>query len=228
MKQHNIVALMPMKAESQRVKNKNFKLLASKPLFHWVYDKLNNIEEIEKIIINTDAPEEKILTNLKDTSKLIIRKRKNHLIGHEISMNKILLDDIMNVKSAIYLMTHSTNPLISEKTLSEAINKFKTIICENEYDSLFSVTKTQERFYKSDASPINHDPNNLIQTQDLEPWYAENSNLYLFTENSFKANNARIGKNPFLFETSKRETIDIDTEDDWSIADRIMSLNEKH
>ena len=69
MKHHNIVALMPMKAESQRVKNKNFKLLASKPLFHWVYDKLNNIEEIEKIIINTDAPEEKILTNLKDTSK---------------------------------------------------------------------------------------------------------------------------------------------------------------
>ena len=43
----------------------------------------------------------------------------------------------MSVKSAIYLMTHSTNPLISEKTLSEAINKFKTIVCENEYDSLF-------------------------------------------------------------------------------------------
>ena len=69
-------------------------------------------------------------------------------------MNKILLDDIMSVKSTIYLMTHSTNPLISEK-LSEAINKFKTIICENEYDLLFSVTKTQERFYRSDASPIN-------------------------------------------------------------------------
>ncbi len=228
MKHYRVVALMPMKAESQRVKNKNFRLLAGKPLFHWVYDKLNKIEEIEKIIINTDAPEEKILSNLKDTSKLIIRKREGYLIGHEVSMNKILLDDVMNVKSEVYLMTHSTNPLISGETISRAIKKFNTVMYENGHDSLFSVTKVQERFYRSDASPINHDPNNLIQTQDLEPWYAENSNLYLFTENSFKGSNARIGKNPFLFETSKKETIDIDTEDDWSIADRLMSLNGKY
>ena len=101
MKDYEIVALMPMKAESQRVKNKNFRLLGGKPLFHWVYDKLNNISDIEKIIINTDAEEAKISGNLKDTSKLIIRKRAKNLIGHETSMNKILQDDIQNIKSSI-------------------------------------------------------------------------------------------------------------------------------
>ena len=227
MKDYEIVALMPMKAESQRVKNKNFRLLGGKPLFHWVYDKLNNISDIEKIIINTDAEEAKISGNLKDTSKLIIRKRAKNLIGHETSMNKILQDDIQNIKSSIYLMTHSTNPLISTNTIEQAIKKFKEILIERKYDSLFSVTKVQERFYKGDGSPVNHDPKNLIQTQDLEPWYSENSNLYLFTENSFNLTNARIGRCPYLFETSKIETIDIDTEDDWSVANRMVSGNEK-
>lgn len=227
MKDYEIVALMPMKAESQRVKNKNFRLLGGKPLFHWVYDKLNNISDVEKIIINTDAEEKKILDTLKDTSKLIIRKRARALIGHETSMNKILQDDIQNIKSSIYLMTHSTNPLISKYTIEQAISKFKKILIEGKYDSLFSVTKVQERFYKGDGSPVNHDPKNLIQTQDLEPWFSENSNLYLFTEHSFNSTNARIGKYPYLFETSKTETIDIDTEDDWSIADRMVSRNEK-
>lgn len=227
MNKYKIVALMPMKAESQRVKNKNFRLLGDKPLFHWVYDKLNTISDIEKIIINTDAEEAKIIGNLKDTSKLIIRKRAKNLIGHETSMNKILQDDIRNIKSSIYLMTHSTNPLISISTIEQAISKFKEILIEGKYDSLFSVTKVQERFYKDDGSPVNHDPKNLIQTQDLEPWFSENSNLYLFTEHSFNSTSARIGQRPYLFETSKTETIDIDTEDDWSTADRMLNRNEK-
>jgi CMP-N-acetylneuraminic acid synthetase len=45
-------------------------------------------------------------------------------------------------------------------------------------DSLFTVDKIQTRFYREDGSPVNHDPNNLVRTQDLEPWYEENSNLY--------------------------------------------------
>jgi CMP-N-acetylneuraminic acid synthetase len=227
MNEYKIVALMPLKAESQRVKNKNFRILGDKPLFHWVYDKLNNLSDVEKIIINTDAEEKKILDTLKDSSKLIIRKRASALIGHEISMNKILQDDIRDIKSSIYLMTHSTNPLISIRTIEQAIVKFKEILIEGKYDSLFSVTKVQERFYRGDGSPVNHNPKNLIQTQDLEPWFSENSNLYLFTSSSFNSTNARIGKYPYLFETSKTETIDIDTEDDWSIANKMVSRNEK-
>ena len=227
MNEYKIVALMPLKAESQRVKNKNFRILGDKPLFHWVYDKLNNLSDVEKIIINTDAEEKKILDTLKDSSKLIIRKRASALIGHEISMNKILQDDIRDIKSSIYLMTHSTNPLISIRTIEQAIVKFKEILIEGKYDSLFSVTKVQERFYRGDGSPVNHNPKNLIQTQDLEPWFSENSNLYLFTSSSFNSTNARIGKYPYLFETSKTETIDIDTEDDWSIVNKMVSRNEK-
>ena len=87
---------------------------------------------------------------------------------------------------------------------------------------MFSVTKQQTRFYDKNVVAINHDPKKLIRTQDLEPWYEENSNLYLFTKESFKETGARIGKNPVLFETSKIESIDIDDIDDFNIAEAIL------
>ena len=52
----------------------------------------------------------------------------------------------------------------------------------------------------------------------LEPWYEENSNLYLFTGPSFASTNARIGRKPTMYENPPFESIDIDTPDDWDFA----------
>lgn len=76
----------------------------------------------------------------------------------------------------------------------------------------------QTRFYRADGSAINHDPNNLIRTQDLEPWFEENSNLYLFSRESFTATNARIGRKPMMYESPRFESIDIDDQEDWDFA----------
>jgi CMP-N-acetylneuraminic acid synthetase len=65
---------------------------------------------------------------------------------------------------------------------------------------------------------VNHDPDNLVRTQDLEPWFEENSNLYIFTRESFTKTNARIGKQAMMFESAKFESIDIDTPVDWDFA----------
>ena len=59
---------------------------------------------------------------------------------------------------------------------------------------MFSVNKHQTRFYLDDGTPINHDPKNLIPTQELEPWYEENSCFYFFSPDSFQTTAARIGK----------------------------------
>jgi CMP-N-acetylneuraminic acid synthetase len=66
---------------------------------------------------------------------------------------------------------------------------------------------------------VNHDPNNLVRTQDLEPWYEENSNLYIFTRDSFARTNARIGAKPMMFETPRIESFDIDTPVEWTISE---------
>jgi CMP-N-acetylneuraminic acid synthetase len=81
------------------------------------------------------------------------------------------------------------------------------------------VNRYQTRFYRVDGSAINHDPENLVRTQDLELWFEENSSLYIFTAESFAKTNARIGARPIMFETPRLESIDIDTEPDWRLAE---------
>lgn len=215
----NIVALLPMKAHSERVSGKNFRNFSGKPLFRWMLDCLLSIDEIGKIVINTDARD--ILANhgLTDSNRVLIRDRKPAICGDMVSMNKVIADDIANVEADIYLMTHTTNPIMKAETIKNALVAFMHEYVKGTVDSLFTVDKIQTRFYRADCSPVNHDPNNLIRTQDLEPWYEENSNLYIFTRESFAKTHARIGMKPMMYESGKFESIDIDTQEDWDFAE---------
>jgi CMP-N-acetylneuraminic acid synthetase len=218
------VALLPMKANSQRVKGKNFRLLHGKPLFEWVLETLLNIKLVEKIVINTDASDLLNEHNITKNNRVLIRHRRPELIGDDVSMNLIIADDIAAVPADTYLMTHATNPMLSSETINSALSKYHQAVCAGYADSLFTVNKVQARFYRADATPINHDPNKLIQTQELEPWFEENSNLYIFSARSFAETNARIGSKPVLHTMTKLESVDIDTPEDWQLAEAIASL----
>lgn len=215
-----IVALLPMKANSERVKGKNFRQMAGKPLFQWMLDALLAIPEIEKVVINTDARHILAENGLVETDRVMIRDRKPEICGDFVSMNLILEDDIAAVPGDLYLMTHTTNPLLSADTIRKAI---AVLDSDPVKDSLFSVNRFQTRFYKENLQPVNHDPNNLVRTQDLEPWYEENSCLYLFTSDSFAKTKARIGENPVMFVTPKMESVDIDEPEDWMMAEALAS-----
>jgi CMP-N-acetylneuraminic acid synthetase len=213
-----VVALLPMKANSERVRGKNFKEFCGKPLFRWILDTLLEVDEIDQIIINTDARQILAENGLNDTTRITIRDRKPEICGDLVSMNKVLADDVANVPADIYLMTHTTNPLMSADTIRKALAAFRESQAAEKADSLFTVDKVQTRFYRADCSPVNHDPDNLIPTQHLEPWFEENSNLYIFTRDSFAKTNARIGKRPMMYEGPFFESIDIDTPADWDFA----------
>jgi len=213
-----IVALLPMKANSERVKGKNFRDFCGKPLFRWILDTLLAVDEIDQVIINTDARDILAANGLVDGGKVMIRDRKPEICGDFVSMNKVLADDIEAIDADMYLMTHTTNPFLSAATIRLAISAYQEALEKGVADSLFTVDKIQTRFYRADGSPINHDPDNLVRTQDLEPWYEENSNLYIFSRASFASTNARIGKAPALFEGPRIESVDIDDQADWDFA----------
>jgi len=213
-----------MKANSQRVKGKNFRQLHGKPLFRWILDSLLAIDTIDEVIINTDARHVLAENGLEPGARVTIRDRKSELCGDEVSMNLILADDVANVEAETYLMTHTTNPMLSAQTIGRALAAYHDKAAEGEADSLFTVNKIQTRFYRNDVSPVNHDPDNLIQTQDLEPWFEENSCLYIFSRDSFARTNARIGKTPMMYETPALESVDIDTPDDWDLACAVAAI----
>ena len=215
------IALLPMKAHSERVNGKNFRNLAGKPLFRWILDSLIELDVIDEIVINTDARNELEKNGLFETDKVRIRDRRREICGDHVSMNLIIQDDLSSTEADRYLMTHTTNPLLKSNTLQNALSEYQRGCLQGKIDSLFGVTKFQTRFYRTDGTAINHDPENLIRTQDLEPWYEENSCIYIFSKTSFGQTKARIGRKPLLFEVPKLEAIDIDEKEDWFLANAV-------
>lgn len=218
LKDKRIVALLPIKQNSERVKGKNFRQFCGKPLYQWMLDTLLSLKEVDQVIINTDARQLLQRDGVVENERIIIRDRKDELQGDAVSMNLILEDDINHIKSDIYIMTHATNPLLRKESVLSALDSF---LSSTDHDSLFTANKVQTRFYREDMSAVNHDPDNLIPTQELEIWYEENSCLYIFTAASFKQTHARIGKKPIVYTTPLLESIDIDEEEDWTIAEAL-------
>lgn len=214
-----LAALVPMRHHSQRVPGKNYRPLAGKPLFHHIVETLLAVPEIETIIVDTDSkPVMEGVQRIFPTVRLI--QRPEHLRADDVPMNDILLHDTAQVEADFYLQTHSTNPLLKPKTVSHAIQLF--FADYPKYDSLFSVTRLQTRLYDQVGKAINHNPLELIQTQDLPPVYEENSCMYIFTRDNLMKKHHRIGDQPLMFEVDKDEAWDIDEELDFEITEFLM------
>jgi CMP-N-acetylneuraminic acid synthetase len=214
-----IVALVPMRHHSQRVPGKNYRPLAGKPLYQHIIETLLAVPEINEILVDTDSPP--VMEGLqRDFPQVKVIDRPAHLRDDTISMNEILIHDTSQVKADFYLQTHSTNPLLRSATISKAIQVF--LGDYPVHDSLFSVTRLQTRLYDLDGHALNHDPNTLLQTQDLPPVYEENSCLYIFTRENLSRRSNRLGDRPLMFEMDPAEAWDIDEEFDFAITDYLM------
>lgn len=217
---YRLVALMPMRHSSERVPGKNYRPFGDgRPLFHHTLDALKGCNLIDKIVINTDSPTiaEQCAEKYPD---VIVIDRPEHIRGGMTPMNDVLLHDVKTVESQFYLQTHSTNPIMTSDTITKAVETFFRNYPI--YDSLFSVTKVQTRFWDSLARAINHNPNILIRTQDLPPFYEENSCVYIFERNTLIERHNRIGNRPFLFEMDPYEAVDIDEEIDFRVAEEVF------
>lgn len=222
-----LVALVPMRHHSQRVPGKNYRPLAGKPLFHHIIESLLAVPEIEQVVVDTDSkPAMDDLHQHFPQVKII--DRPEHLRADDVSMNEVLIYDTGQVRADFYLQTHSTNPLLKAETISRAIQALITNYPT--YDSLFSVTRLQTRLYDQHGKAINHNPRELIQTQDLPPVFEENSCLYIFNRKNLVAKRHRISDKPLMFEIDAAEAWDIDEELDFSICDFLLSktLSEKN
>ena len=220
-----IVALVPMRHHSQRVPGKNYRVIAGKPLFQHVIETLLAVPEIAEVVVDTDS--DSVMDGLREHFPQVqIINRPEHLRADDVPMNRILIHDTDQVPADFYLQTHSTNPLLKPETVSRAINLF--LAGYPNHDSLFSVTRLQTRLYDKDGNAINHNPKELIQTQDLPPVYEENSCLYIFTRENLIAKQHRISDHPTMFEIDADEAWDIDEELDFAITDFLMKRQLKN
>lgn len=214
-----VVALVPMRDRSERVPGKNYRELAGKPLFHHILIALQACPEISDVVVDTDSDTIKKGV-AKDFPQVLVLDRPEELRRGEIPMNTILMHDTEMVPADFYLQTHSTNPLLRPQTISIALAAF--FIAYPDKDSLFGVTELHTRLYDAEGRAINHNPVELLRTQDLPPVYEENSCIYVFTRANLEKFNHRIGQSPLMFPVPRDEALDIDEELDFQIADYLM------
>ncbi|MEO1057335.1 MAG: acylneuraminate cytidylyltransferase family protein [Actinomycetota bacterium] len=215
-----IVAFVPMRHSSERVPGKNYRDFNGRPLFHHVVSTLLDVPQIDTVVIDTDSPtiEEQCAQHF-PTVRCIPRPER--LLGGEVPMTDVLAYDASQFPASWYLQTHSTNPLLTAATVQRAIEALDASI--DTHDSLFTVTRLQTRLYDQQGNPINHDPSELLRTQDLPPVYEENSNVYVFPDHLIAAGQ-RIGDRPMLFEVDPLEAVDIDEEHDFVIAELLHKM----
>jgi CMP-N-acetylneuraminic acid synthetase len=218
-KSPRVVALVPMRGRSERVPGKNYRELAGKPLFHHILVSLQACADIADIVVDTDS--ETIKKGLaQNFPNVLVLDRPEELRRGEIPMNTILLHDTEMVPADFYVQTHSTNPLLTSQTISVALAAF--FVAFPEKDSLFGVTELHTRLYDADGRALNHNPRELLRTQDLPPIYEENSCLYIFTRANLQKFDHRIGASPIMFPVPRDESLDIDEELDFQLADFLM------
>lgn len=204
-----------MRHNSERVPGKNYRLLAGYPLYHHIIRTLGKVSSIDHIVIDTDS--EFIIddcsVNFPDVQVLV---RPENLRDGNIAMNDVLLNTLKQVEADVVIQTHSTNPFLKPETVSAALENFNQP--NSECDSLFSVTRLQTRLWDARTQPVNHDPAVLLRTQDLAPLFIENSCFFIFTPTLLREHGTRIGPNPSMFEMSTLEALDIDIEEDFTLA----------
>jgi N-acylneuraminate cytidylyltransferase len=213
-----VKALLFMKAHSERVCDKNIRPLCGRPLFHWIIESLSRSAYIQEIVINTDS--KLIACDAQDNFDVTIHMRPDYLLN--ISNNEayqLMAYDLKHTEGEFFLQTHSTNPLLRTATINKSI---ETFFSQQEYDSLFSVTPVQKRYFNESGTAVNHDPDHLIKTQELPFLLEENSCIYLFSREIFLERKNRIGHRPLLFPMDRFESVDIDEEYDFFMAEAMM------
>lgn len=217
MRQALATALVPMKAHSERVPEKNIRDFAGRPLFHWILESLRTAERVGEIVVNTDS--ERIAEEAERVFAATILWRPEHLLGDMVGIQPLIEWDLAHSAGDLYLQTHSTNPLLRAATIDDAI---RTFVEQEEHDSLFSVTELYTRLYWPGGRPVNHDPNHIVRTQDLEPILEENSCIYVFPRETFERTGHRLGDRPKLLPIDPLEAVDIDEPHDFAVAAALM------
>lgn len=222
-----IVAMIPARLGSKRVKSKNLRLLAGKPLVCHVVDKCKQAGVFDDICINSEAD---IFKNIADEYGVKFYKRAEYLASDEATNDEFVLDFITNIKCDIIVQVNPTSPLITVDDIKTFVSK----MLEEGYDTLHSVKREQiEALY--DGKPLNFDPMKpMPRSQELKPVMLFSSGIMGWRTGKYFENMKRLGSATYggdgktgYFILEGFSTIDIDNEEDFQLAEIAIEYAKK-
>ena len=206
------VLFIPIKLNNQRLPGKNLKDLNGRPLCDYIFETVKNIDAIdEKYIYCSD---EKILPYIPQGMRFI--KRDAYLNGNHVKGTEIIEHFLRDVMADVYVLTHVTQPFTKAVSIETALSK----VMNDDYDSAFSAVELRDYCWFN-GKPLNYSMENLVTTQNLEPVYMETGAFFIFRREVFDKLHRRIGNNPYMHIVDEFEKIDIDTADDFALAEAV-------
>lgn len=208
-----ICAIVPVRAGSKRVVNKNIRSFAGSTLLQRKINQLKALSEIETVYVSSDSPE---MLKIAEASRCVALERPVEFASDFVPMSEVYKHLAESVKEALVLFTHVTNPFCDSVSYRAAIDQFLSL--KDKYDSLTTVTNVKDFLYW-DGKPVNFDPKSKPRSQDLPNIVKLNHAISIAPRDLIIREKNIFGPSPFLMSLSDMEAFDIDTELDFKIAE---------
>lgn len=220
MNNYKMVVMIPARLGSKRIPKKNIRYMGEKPLIQYPLDLCLNSGMFESVWVNTESKE---LGAIVETMGAKFHERPAELAG-DTATNRDFTYEFMQKHECDYvIMVNTTSPLLREETLK----RFIEFVNENDYDTVVSVISEKEEVFFKDK-PLNFSLEEKINSQFLEPVESIVWALTAWKRDNFMKMQEN-GKNPVFggklgkFVIPKDESCDLDTEEDWRIAEGILA-----
>ena len=218
-----IALQVPIKAASERVPGKNFKPIAGKPLAFWLLDRLAHAAPPEWDVV-VDSEAQAVIDRVRERygEAFMYRLRPEWLAGPRANGNH-LINTFANAYPGYdaYGQAFVTAPTLPAETILDAVAEFERQ--QSTFDSLTLVTR-ETRWVWLGGQPLNYDhltPNGLPRSQDAEI-LQETTGFYLADPHVALLRCCRLGLHPLLYEIPRKFALDIDTQEDFDIAERAL------
>jgi N-acylneuraminate cytidylyltransferase len=227
---NEVSIFLPTRAGSERVGNKNTRNFAGVEggLLAIKLEQLLSLSKVKEVVLSTnDEASIEVAQNFLFNPKLKLIQRPDHLAQSLTNLTD-LVDYVPTICSSEHILwTHVTSPLVNAVDYETAINLYFEKMTEN-YDSLMSVKEIQNYVWSKNKNKVSNrkddDLKKWPRTQDLEKVYEVNSAIFIASKKIYKKEIDRIGKKPYLLIHSFLQSIDVDWEDDFKIAEKLYEL----
>ena len=209
-----VVAFLPAKGSSERIKNKNTQLLDSKPLFMHTLEKLTSCDFIDEVYLDSESKRIFEMASHINSKKL---KRDKNLAKNSTDGNQLLLNEVNCVDGDIYIQVLCTSPFIEISTIRKGVNILKN---NRSYDSVVLVRKEKQYLWKNGKTEYNL--NKIPNSKDLQDTIIETMGMYIIRKSAVLKTKRRIGDRPFLLEASSIESVDVNYPEDFELAELIQ------
>ena len=221
-----LIIVIPARARSERIKNKNIINLDGKPLICHILDKIEKSNINYKTYVTTDS--KKILNILKKYKKIksVIRPKKISGKNSKIEFALIHLIKTLRITKLKWILTIQPNsPFLKVRTIKSIIDFLKN----NPRKSIMTVTENRGDFWiKNSKKYLNRlFPNAPRQQQLRKPLFEENSAVYATSIKYLLKNKKIVRKNMNFIKISKIEGFDINDVEDLKIAENLVSIKKK-